>query len=243
MKNESSQEPLGQMNRRTMLGTTTALIGGAIAGAGSTGVAARAAAAPAAKAGTSPNLDPPVVQVKGGKLRGLREGKTLVVPRYPVRGSGALRAAEAGGAVDRDQERPGLGAGLPGAGTDHGRQRRAGLPAPLLGRQRALPVPERLHPERDPGDQEAGDGLVPRRRLHQRLVDGVLRLRRPQPERVRRRGGRQRQPPAEYHRHAGPLGLRPAVRQLALHGHRGSRWPRSSGCATTSRPSAAIPGT
>jgi para-nitrobenzyl esterase len=78
MKKESSQEPLGQMNRRTMLGTATALIGGAVVGAGSTGLAAApAAAAPAAKAGTSPNLDPPVVQVKGGKLRGLREGKTL----------------------------------------------------------------------------------------------------------------------------------------------------------------------
>ena len=65
------------MNRRTMLGTTTALIGGAIAAAGSPGFAAEVTgAAPAAKAATGPNLDPPTVQIKAGKLRGLREGKT-----------------------------------------------------------------------------------------------------------------------------------------------------------------------
>ncbi|MEO7790595.1 MAG: carboxylesterase family protein [Vicinamibacterales bacterium] len=65
------------MNRRTMIGTATALIGGAMAGAGSTGFDdVRAAEATVVKDGTSPNLDPPVVQVKGGKIRGLREGKT-----------------------------------------------------------------------------------------------------------------------------------------------------------------------
>ena len=32
MAKESSQEPIGRMNRRKMLGTTTALIGGAVAG-------------------------------------------------------------------------------------------------------------------------------------------------------------------------------------------------------------------
>jgi para-nitrobenzyl esterase len=66
------------MNRRTMLGTATALIGGALAGVGGTASAQekpKAAAAGGAAAG--PNLDPPVVQVKAGKLRGLREGKTL----------------------------------------------------------------------------------------------------------------------------------------------------------------------
>jgi para-nitrobenzyl esterase len=76
MKNEC-QEPLGRMNRRKMLGTTTALIGGAIASAGGSAFAqekpsAAAGAAPA----TGPNLAPPVVHVKGGKLRGLSEGKT-----------------------------------------------------------------------------------------------------------------------------------------------------------------------
>ena len=32
MSNESSKTPLGRMNRRTMLGTTTALVGGVVAG-------------------------------------------------------------------------------------------------------------------------------------------------------------------------------------------------------------------
>jgi len=66
------------MNRRTMLGTATALIGGALAGVGGTASAQeKPKAAAAGGAGTGPNLDPPVVQVKAGKLRGLREGKTL----------------------------------------------------------------------------------------------------------------------------------------------------------------------
>ena len=73
---DSTQQPLGQMNRRTMLTTTTALVGGALAGAGKTGFAEEAPKAPRAPASTSPNLDPPVVQIKAGKLRGLREGKT-----------------------------------------------------------------------------------------------------------------------------------------------------------------------
>ncbi len=75
----------GAMNRRKIL---TAALGGA-----ATGVAlqapnafaqdkAKAPAAPPAAPGkqappaTAPNLSPPVVTVKGGKLRGLREGKT-----------------------------------------------------------------------------------------------------------------------------------------------------------------------
>ena len=66
---------MGRMNRRQMLGTTTALVGGVVAGV--TGNAfgqekSKTAPAPA----TGPNLNPPVVQIKGGTLRGLREGKT-----------------------------------------------------------------------------------------------------------------------------------------------------------------------
>ena len=68
-----------EMNRRQMLGTTTAVIGGALAGVSGNVFAqdkpAAKASAPAVAAG--PNLNPPVVEIKGGKLRGLREGKTL----------------------------------------------------------------------------------------------------------------------------------------------------------------------
>ena len=77
MAKESSQQPLTHMNRRQMLTAGTAVLGGAIAGVGGNVFAqekshAASAGAPAA----NPNLAPPVVQVKGGKLRGLREGRT-----------------------------------------------------------------------------------------------------------------------------------------------------------------------
>ena len=71
-----------QMNRRQLVRST--LIGGTAAVAlqaaatvepGKPKVAAPAAATPVS-ASTNPNLNPPVVTVKGGKLRGLREGKT-----------------------------------------------------------------------------------------------------------------------------------------------------------------------
>jgi para-nitrobenzyl esterase len=73
------------MNRRQLVGTT--LIGGAAAVALQSGSAfgqekpkaatpAAGTSASAAPAATNPNLNPPVVAVKGGKLRGLREGKT-----------------------------------------------------------------------------------------------------------------------------------------------------------------------
>jgi para-nitrobenzyl esterase len=68
-----------EMNRRQMLGTTTALLGGAMAGVAGNAFAAQekpTATAPGAAAG-GPNLSPPIVEVKGGKLRGLREGKTF----------------------------------------------------------------------------------------------------------------------------------------------------------------------
>jgi para-nitrobenzyl esterase len=80
MSDESSKTPFGPMNRRTMLGTTTALVGGAIAGAagsafGQEKVTAPSPAAPAAA--TSVNMSPPVVQLECGKLRGLKEGRTF----------------------------------------------------------------------------------------------------------------------------------------------------------------------
>jgi para-nitrobenzyl esterase len=67
------------MNRRKMLGTTTALLGGAVAG-GAGGAFAQEkpkATAPSPAAATGPNLDPPLVELQTGTLRGLREGKTF----------------------------------------------------------------------------------------------------------------------------------------------------------------------
>jgi para-nitrobenzyl esterase len=74
MANESSNA----MNRRKMLGATAAVVGGAVVAATtdvfgqSTPKPAAAAAAPAA----GPNIAPPIVDLKAGKLRGLRLGKT-----------------------------------------------------------------------------------------------------------------------------------------------------------------------
>src|SRR5215207_8960055 len=70
------------MNRRTMLGTTTALVGGVAVGlAGDIVAQERARTSGLARAdetgAAGPNLTPPTVQTKSGKLRGLREGKTL----------------------------------------------------------------------------------------------------------------------------------------------------------------------
>jgi para-nitrobenzyl esterase len=80
MADKVSNTPLGRMNRRTMLGTTTTLIGGAVAGVAGSALAAgqleAAPAAPQAASAGDANLHPPVIQIKGGKLRGIREGKT-----------------------------------------------------------------------------------------------------------------------------------------------------------------------
>jgi len=79
---QDQSQKFGLMGRRQMLGTT--LVSGAAAVALQSQLALGAekanAPAPAVKTVTSsgnPNLNPPVVSVKGGKLRGLREGKTL----------------------------------------------------------------------------------------------------------------------------------------------------------------------
>ncbi|HTH00214.1 MAG TPA: carboxylesterase family protein, partial [Vicinamibacterales bacterium] len=71
-------ESLGRISRRQMLGST-ALIGGVVAAV--TGDArAQEKPKPTTSAGTSavgPNLNAPLVQTSCGKLRGIREGKTL----------------------------------------------------------------------------------------------------------------------------------------------------------------------
>ncbi|HLK68388.1 MAG TPA: carboxylesterase family protein [Bryobacteraceae bacterium] len=81
MAKERSDARLSAINRRQMLGAAAGLMGGAataisgVAFAQETPAPARAVAkAPAAASG--PNLSPPAVAVKGGKLRGIREGKT-----------------------------------------------------------------------------------------------------------------------------------------------------------------------
>jgi para-nitrobenzyl esterase len=82
---------MSKINRRSLLTRGAAIVGGAAAGLT---VAADASAQqkpkteaqPAAKLatpGTSPNLHPPVVQVKGGKLRGFQDGKTFTFLGVP----------------------------------------------------------------------------------------------------------------------------------------------------------------
>ncbi len=85
MSSNSSKKALG-MNRRELLGGGGALVGGALAGvalqSGKT-AAQQKSAAKSAAAGTPPNYNPPVVQVKGGKLRGFRDGKTFTFLGIP----------------------------------------------------------------------------------------------------------------------------------------------------------------
>jgi para-nitrobenzyl esterase len=77
MAHDSTTSSLSRMNRRQMLGTATALLGGAVAVTTSDVFGAeQAKPAPSSSPSAAPNLHPPVVDVKGGKLRGLREGKT-----------------------------------------------------------------------------------------------------------------------------------------------------------------------
>src|SRR5271166_3390916 len=74
------------INRRSLLTRGAALVGGAAAGlalpAGNASAQEKpkTAASPATKLatpGAPPNMQPPVVQVKGGKLRGLKDGNTF----------------------------------------------------------------------------------------------------------------------------------------------------------------------
>jgi para-nitrobenzyl esterase len=113
MANESSKTRLSRIDRRTMLGTTTAVIGGVVAGLADNafGQEKPKAAAPAATLATGPNLVPPVLQLKSGSLRGLREGKTCsflgipyaVAERFelprPVQPWGGVKNAQVWGPV------------------------------------------------------------------------------------------------------------------------------------------------
>ena len=84
MKSESSQTPFDKMNRRELLGRGIALTGGAIAGLTLQSACTQSHEQPAAAATEAPpNLHPPVVQVKGGKLRGFRDGKTYTFLGIP----------------------------------------------------------------------------------------------------------------------------------------------------------------
>ena len=91
-----SQEKLGGktegLNRRQLLGTGAALLGGALAGGALQGPQAfgqeksqheGSKSAEGANASVLPNLHPPVVQVEGGKLRGFRDGKTTIFLGIP----------------------------------------------------------------------------------------------------------------------------------------------------------------
>lgn len=108
-----------QINRRTML-SGAAAIGGALAMAIEP-PPTLAAKIDAPKTGDAPNLNPPVVQVAGGKLRGIRDGRTTTflgipyaeaerfeMPR-PVKPWDGIRSAQAWGPVCPipEQTRPG----------------------------------------------------------------------------------------------------------------------------------------
>jgi para-nitrobenzyl esterase len=79
------------INRRQLLGGGAALLGGALVGTAlpASNALAQESAHEGAKpeksvrSSTPPNLYPPVVQVKGGKLRGFRDGKTTVFLGIP----------------------------------------------------------------------------------------------------------------------------------------------------------------
>ena len=84
MKSESSQAPFDKMNRRELLGRGIALTGGAIAGLTLQTACTQSQEKPATAATEAPpNLNPPVVDVKGGKLRGFRDGKTTTFLGVP----------------------------------------------------------------------------------------------------------------------------------------------------------------
>ena len=133
MSDESSKTPFGLMNRRKMLGTTTALVGGAVAGVAGSAFAqdkpkAPASSTPAAAPATGPNLNPPVLQLECGKIRGLREGKTFsfLGIRYAEAERFGLPKAVGpfgpGGRMTRRrrrEERAGMGSRLPEPGADH----------------------------------------------------------------------------------------------------------------------------
>jgi para-nitrobenzyl esterase len=69
---------LHAFNRRALLTRCAALVGGTASGLGlGSSASAQEKSNTKAQPGERPNLNPPVVQVTGGKLRGFRDGKTL----------------------------------------------------------------------------------------------------------------------------------------------------------------------
>ena len=98
------------LNRRTLL-RSAAVVSGALAGTALESASAADAKVGEAKAAESPNMNPPVVQVTGGKLRGIRDGKTntflgiayaeaerFEMPK-PVKPWDGIRSAQAWGPV------------------------------------------------------------------------------------------------------------------------------------------------
>jgi para-nitrobenzyl esterase len=95
MADRSSDTQVTEMSRRELLGRGAALMGAAVAGAALPSPVAAAEIRPnitpadqrlaikGAKPSALPNLDPPVVQVQSGKLRGFRDGKTTVFLGIP----------------------------------------------------------------------------------------------------------------------------------------------------------------
>jgi para-nitrobenzyl esterase len=73
------------MNRRQLLSRGTAVVGGTLVAAALQSPPIRGEENPEENAPTStpPNLDPPVVQVNAGKLRGFRDGRTTVFLGIP----------------------------------------------------------------------------------------------------------------------------------------------------------------
>ncbi len=84
-RDESRNTQSAKFNRRTLLGGGAALVGGLVAEAALPATSALAQPKPSTKSASSvpPNLDPPVVQVQGGKLRGFRDGTTTVFLGIP----------------------------------------------------------------------------------------------------------------------------------------------------------------
>ena len=123
MNNTSQEMRVDEMSRRELLGKGATLIGAAVAGlalhpataSGEVQTLSKAAGImPDTKSTTpevAPNLDPPVVPVQGGRLRGFRDGKTttfLGIPyaeaeRFelpkPVRPWDGVKSAQAWGPV------------------------------------------------------------------------------------------------------------------------------------------------
>ena len=156
----------------------------------------------------------------------------------------ALHGAGAAGAVDRRSLGARLGVREPADSARALGQGRGGLRLRMESRRagRRLPAPERLD-ARPRRPQARRHGLVARRRLRHRLRQRDERLRRREPRAPRCRR-RQPQPPRRRGRLPRPLvDRRREVRGVGKRRVCSTSSPRSSGCGTTSRASAAIPRT